>query len=443
MDGTAKEKGIVKVIFYAPVREGGEPVSALSRLAAPGLEFNVTNDGATESETFISLVPGNKNRFLVGANGGGYNAWVTNNGGQTFTKAPMPSTLDSPGEVAAEPGVLCCDPMSVADTAGNIWYGGLSVANGSGNPSRIVVNRISPGLTMSRPQIVGLRQRTAGTQDKPMMTIDNAPGSGAFGRLYVIWDEPSGGGINIVMSQCDTRPGGVLNAANCDNADNWTAPVSVTPSTGSYIYADVAVGPDGRVYAVWWDYSTANAIRGDVCAPPTNCATAAGWGTPQTIATLDATDGLPVPFACPILAQPGGRASTSPKVDVDRSIGPQNGRVYVTWSDLRTGSGATRCASSTTPASTHLTWDSFVASAASALPGSANPSSNVGTRLLTDGEGGGAANSDDWFAWLAVDQTTGQAWGTSTPPVTMPRATRRTSTYERSLPPGAATRSVR
>ena len=410
-DGTAKEKGIAKVIFYAPVREAGEPVSALSRLAAPGLEFNVTNDAATESETFVSMVPGDKNRFLVGANGAGFNAWVTNNGGQSFTKASMPTALDAPGEAPPEAAALCCDPMSVADTAGNIWYGGLSTSNGAGNPSRIVVNRIAPGLTTFQPQTVGLRQRTGGTQDKPMMTIDNAPGSATFGRLYVIWDEPSGGGINIVISQCDTRPGGVLNAANCDNADSWTTPVSVTPSTGSYIYADVAVGPDGRVYAVWWDYSAANAVRGDVCAPATqNCATTLGWGTPQTIATLDATGGVAVPFACPILAQPGGRASTSPQVDVDHSLGPQNGRVYVTWSDLRTGSGATRCAGSTAPASTHLTWDSFVASAASALPGSANPSPNVGTRLLTDGEGGGQANSDDWFAWLAVDQTTGQAW---------------------------------
>ena len=70
--------------------------------------------------------------------------------------------------------------------------------------------------------------------------------------------------------------------------------------SGSFcIYADVATGPDGKVYVVWWDLSAANAIRGDVCNPATqNCASAAGWGTPQTIATLDATDGVPIPFEC-------------------------------------------------------------------------------------------------------------------------------------------------
>ena len=272
-----------------------------------------------------------------------------------------------------------------------------------------------------------------------MMTIDNSSSSPTFGRLYVVWNEPAAGGaINVVISQCDTRPGGSLNAAACDNADNWTTPVSVVPASGSFIYADVAVGPDGKVYVVWWDFSAANAIRGDVCDPAAqNCATAAGWGTPSTIATLDATGGAPLPFACPILAQPGGRASTSPQVDVDRSGAASNGRVYVTWSDLRTGSGTTRCAngSTATPLATHLSWDSFVASAAGALPGSANPSPSVATRLLTDGEDGGQSNSDDWFPWLAVDQSTGQAWADFYS--TRDDSTRKTTNfYVRTVTPG-------
>ncbi len=124
-----------------------------------------------------------------------------------------------------------------------------------------------------------------------------------------------------------------------------------------------------------------------------------------------------MPFACPILAQPGGRASPSPQVEIDHSGGASNDRVYVPWSDLRPGSGSTRCAvtqqfpDGTPPQATHLTFESFVASAASgALPGGSQASSSVRTRLITDGEAGGQSNSDDWFAWLAVDQTGGQAW---------------------------------
>ncbi|HEX8158377.1 MAG TPA: hypothetical protein VF526_13415 [Solirubrobacteraceae bacterium] len=408
-----------EVIFYAPVREEIEGAHArdwqyLLR------DTNVTNDTTAESETFLTVVPGNRQRFVVGVNSNaasaGYNAWITNNGGASFTKAPVSPLLDAPAESGPEAGDLCCDPMSAADAAGNVWYGGVSLANGAGIPSRIVVTRLAAPAAVAFGPTVGLPERTGtGTQDKPMMTIDNSPASPTFGRLYVIWNEVLGG-IDIVMSECNTRPAGVLNAAHCDNADNWTAPIDVAPVTGSYIYADVAVGPDGKVYVVWWDYSATNAIRGDVCDPALqNCASSAGWGTPQTIATLDATSATPISFACPILAQPGGRASPSPQVDVDRSGGPSNGRVYVTWSDLRAGSGTTKCNNPPTnpaqpPAASHLTWDTFVASASGGLPGSANPSASVATRLLADGEAGGQANSDDWFPWLAVDQTNGQAW---------------------------------
>jgi len=409
--GEVAAGGTVEVVFYAQTREAAEGVPAWARLPVGGIEVNASDDADTESETFITAVPGDRQRFIVGANGGGgFGAWITDDGGQTFARATMPTATDAPSEAGPEVSNFCCDPMSAADAGGNLWYGGLSQSNGAGNPSRIVVSRAAPGASAFQPQTVGLPRRGgSGTQDKPMMTIDNSPASPTFGRLYVVWDEPSGAGINLVISQCDTRPAGNANPANCDNADNWSAPVSVTPSTGSYIYADVAVGPAGQVYVVWWDYSSVNAIRGDVCLPASqNCANAAGWGTPQTIATLDATGGSPLPFACPIIAQPGGRASTSPQVDVDRSGGAHHGRVYVSWSDLRTGSGTTKCGS--TPSSTHLTFDAFVASAAGDLPGGPGPSPSVATRLLSDGDGGGQANSDDWFPWLAVDQTTGLAW---------------------------------
>ena len=450
--GVREARASATVIFFAPTREqqhtegqeDEEPEPAWARLANPGLESNVSNDNIAESETFLTVVPGDRRRFVVGANtDGSFGAFITNDGGATYSRAVLPSVVDAPNEATPEASDLCCDPMSAADPAGNLWYGGLTQANGPDVPSRIVLNRVAPGQASFQPMSVGLPERgRGGTQDKPMMTIDNAPSSPAFGRLYVVWNEPSVGGVNIVISQCDTRPGGTPNAANCDNADRWTRPVSVTPAEGSYIYADVAVSPDGRINVVWWDYSGTNAIRGDTCAPATqDCASAAGWGTPQTVASLDASDGRPVPFQCPILAQPGGRAAPSPQVDVDRSGGVHNRRVYVTWGDLRAGSGTTRCTDAEAPAgapsATHLTWDSFVASAPDTLPAvAAAPATSPITRLLTDGEGGGQASSDDWFPWLAVDQTTGQAWADFYS--TRDDPTRRTTNfYVRTVTPGS------
>jgi len=113
--GGKAARGSAKVIFYAPVRESGSKAPDWSRLANPGFEANATNDTSEESETFMTVVPGNKQRFVVGANGGGgYNAWITNDGGQSFTKAPMPAATDAPAKANPETSNLCCDPMSAA-----------------------------------------------------------------------------------------------------------------------------------------------------------------------------------------------------------------------------------------------------------------------------------------------------------------------------------------
>ena len=71
-------RGTAEVVLYAPSREGPEGDASWLRLASPGLDKNATLDAVNESETFLTVVPGNRKRFVVGANGGGgYNAWIT------------------------------------------------------------------------------------------------------------------------------------------------------------------------------------------------------------------------------------------------------------------------------------------------------------------------------------------------------------------------------
>ncbi len=259
--GRTRRAGTVRVVFRAPIREG-EKRNPFAGLRTPRIEQNATA-AAEESETFIAAKPGDPNRVAVGVNGPDFSAYLSGDGGQTWQKRTVPSAVDVPGSSTDQTQRICCDPAFAADSLGNIWYGGLSFSGGAGAPSRIVVNRIGAGTSSFQPKTVGLPRRGSGQQDKPMMTIDSAPGSPTFGRLYVVWNEPAAGGaINLVISQCDTRSGPISNPANCDNADNWSSPVSVTQSPGSYIYGDVAVGPDGKAYVTWWDYSSTNAIRG-------------------------------------------------------------------------------------------------------------------------------------------------------------------------------------
>jgi hypothetical protein len=423
--------------LYARRREGDEGKELRGPFGPVGRNpVDSSQDATEESETFVVAVPGDASRFATYGNDidgtglGGLN--VTTDGGGTWAHPSFPVTFDlkTPGTTDIE--LPSGDPILAADANGNIWAGGLSVCQ-TGSKSHIFVNRIAAGATDFglKPNVAIPFLHGGGTcntkneviQDKPQMTI------GANGRLYVTWDDPdTGGGTNEVVSYCDTQP----TVTACDSADNWTNPAVISDAPGSYITSDVAVGPDGKVYVAWWDYSNTNAVAIDMCDPAVtgHCSAASDWGTDQIVASLSFHNGQPVPFACPTLAQPGGRAAPVPSLAVDRSGGAGNGRIYVGWSDLST-KGAVRCSDFDQPRADQDTFKSYVASAPNFATLTANPatqSQERGTNIIGDA-------GDHWFPWVAVDQSTGQAYVDLYS--TRDDATRRTAKfYARAVVPG-------
>jgi hypothetical protein len=410
---------------------------AFGKLAPFRLEQDVSNDSTEESETFVAANPANPDRVVSAANDisddGTGGVFLSEDAGQSFTALHFPTTFSLPGG-GSEHEVPSGDPIAAADDLGNVWVGGLSVCDPGTATSRshIFVNRIAAGASSFRPANAAIPfftgdgggncgSSTEAIQDKPQMTIDDWSASPTYGRLYVTWDDldlvgGDKGSVHEVISFCDTRVAGVSQAARCDIGSNWSAPIRISDAGGSYITSDPAVGPDGTVYVAWWDYSANNRITIDHCA--SNCGSAANWGTDATIAVLSegsVTQTSPqVPFACPIMAQPGGRAAPVPSVAT-----AADGRLYVAWSDLRSGSGTTRCdidalGFGSPPLVTHETFDSFVATApdfATLTAGATTPSATRGTRIFTDTDTTPtAANSDDWFPWVAVDHSTGNAY---------------------------------
>ncbi|MCW3000586.1 MAG: BNR/Asp-box repeat protein, partial [Solirubrobacterales bacterium] len=444
-DGRQTPVGTVRITSFALTREGPvDPDADQARnpfrtLRSPlaGLEADASapDAGDEESETFDIVVPIDSDRIVTAANDVTHierGVYLSDDGGKTFAAPRFPSLADAPGVAAPETTSVRGDPILAADRLGNVWAGGLTVCTDAGVHSRIFVARIPAGTQSFAPTLVGLPylhsedgcvQGTEGLQDKPMMTIDDAPSSPTYGRLYVSWDDPDpSGAVNEALAFCDTRVGGFPQAERCDNADTWVGPVLISPAPGSYVSSVPATGPDGKVYVAWWDYSANNAISIVSCdAATADCNQHASWSAPRTAAQLDAdpVTGEAIPFGCPINAQPGGRAAPVPSLAVDHSGGPGTGRIYLAWSDLRPGSGTTRCrfaaGTGTPPLSTHQTWDSFVASGTSLTDLTSAPtrtSPAVGTSIIGDAAASpvDASNSDDWFPWVAVDQTTGQAW---------------------------------
>ena len=421
--------------LYTPVREGdssgspraGTPFGQIGRIP-----LDSSNDLTEESETFVAVDPADPNRIVTAANDisgtglGGVS--VTTNGGinpADWTHLLFPTSF-ALSSSSSDPGTPGGDPIAAADDQGNMWVGGLSHCNPQAPSSRshIFVNRISfqngkpPRFQAKNAALPTLHDGNSCpvnpanevVQDKPQMTIDNWSGSPTYGRLYVTWDDPDpNGGVNVVMSYCDTRP----TPSNCDTGSQWSQPVVVsdqvmvngTLNGGSYISSDPAVGPDGTLYVAWWDYSGANAIRIDKCKPAAAASPCSNFGVDRIVASLSQHLGKPVPFACPTMAQPGGRAGPVPSVATDAQ-----GRIYVAWGDLGT-TGTMRCGfqadgSMTLPDANQDAFNAYVASADTYDHLTADPSTSSGGRGTNVFDDPG----DHWFPWVTVERDSGQAY---------------------------------
>ena len=261
-----------------------------------------------------------------------------------------------------------------------------------------MINRVAAGTSDFQPANVAIPRHTGGLQDKPMITIDNWPQSPKYGRLYATWVENSGQSQNVVISDCDTRPGGVPDAARCDTPANWTPGASlpgITDASGVYTYPSVAAAPNGDVYVAWWNAGrppNGNEIEIDSCPAAADCRDPRSWGADTTVDDLEQKGKNGIPFFCPIRPAPGGRVGPQPYVDV----GP-DGTVFVAYSDLR-HNGKRLC----TATKRDRTFDSFIA--AGPAPG-AYPAANTGVRLTDDGP---LDRNQHFFPTLAVDPTTGE-----------------------------------
>ena len=418
--------------LYTPQREGAQEGD---RAAGPfgeigRIPIDTSNNAMEENETFVAVDPADPGRIITAGNDIRHNGFggvsVTSNGADptpvwshpafptSFAQSPVSSDTEFPGG----------DPILAADENGNLWAGGLSHCDPlTGSRGHIFVNRIASGSAQfqsANAAIPNLHEDNGCpsnpddevVQDKPQMTIDNWPASPTLGRLYVTWDDPDpNGGVNVVMSYCDTRP----LVTKCDTGKGWSKPVIVSDQVtingakngGSFISSDPAVGPDDTLYVAWWDYSAANAIKIDSCKPAAALTACSNFSTDRIVASLSSHFGRTVPFACPTMAQPGGRAAPVPSVATDGS-----GRIYVAWGDLGT-TGTQRCGfdsrgAMTRPAADQDAFNAYVASADTYDHLTANPvtgslSGVRGTNVLAD-------PGDHWFPWVAVERDSGQAY---------------------------------
>jgi hypothetical protein len=298
-----KEEGPPRPPLREELLEIGElPTGSSLAEGLPGGNPRVNQDssGQAQNETTIIASPANPQVLVGGWNdyfnvNPGQNTVIgygwSSDGGQTWQSSRVDfSTLPSSQSTG--------DPALTADSQGNIYLGILAY---SGTASGILVAKSTDGgATFAEP----VRLDNGG--DKEFLTVDLANDN-----VYVVWENGSMTGQTIFFSK------------STDLGESYTPRQAISNSASGGNGAYPAVGPDGEIYVVWSNFSTT--LWFDRSLDQGNT-----W-LPTDIAAVTGIDKPRDPL------QGGFRNPMIPAIAVDRTTGPNRGRIYIVWPDERFG----------------------------------------------------------------------------------------------------------
>jgi len=257
-----------------------------------------------QSEASIAIHPTNSARLLGGANtdpGQGY--YYSTNSGSTWNGS----------DHLLQTSVNATDPAVAFDRNGNAYFNYLD-----GN--LLVAKSTDGGITWQNPVTIST---STNNPDKNYIVIDTNPNSSYQNYIYVVWtDFP---GSNPIRFSRSTN-GGQSFSGNLNISGGTTVVQGAVP----------AVGPNGNVYVVW---GIGNPNQTGIGFNKSTDG-GASFGSSSTITSVTQIGTLS--NGRYRLKPSGIRVNSFPAIAVDRSIGINNGAIYVVWSDQRSispGSG--------------------------------------------------------------------------------------------------------
>ncbi|MBK7029743.1 MAG: PKD domain-containing protein [Bacteroidales bacterium] len=267
----------------------------------------VTTVTSTQSENSVFIDP-DDNTFLINSNnstdwsGGsassvlGADYLKTNDAGATYT-----------GSINGAGGSNSGDPTTAINRAGRQFVNFIDDPGGQG------VAYTDNGSTWSTATI---GPNPGSLADKNHMWIDNSLSSPYIGNLYCVWTD-FGGSYNYE----------VVFSRSTDNGATWSTRVPVSGTISTFDHGvNVQTGPNGEVYACWATY-------------PSSGLTENGIGFAKSL------DGG-LTFSTPVKAlstvrgiredgvSKNMRVNSFPVMAVDVSGGPNNGNLYIVWSNI-------------------------------------------------------------------------------------------------------------
>jgi hypothetical protein len=300
------------------IKGGADPAAGpTTSVSSSGGNVDVSNECGPQSETFIALNTQSTRNLAAGSNEifrlpmRGYFSF---DGGKSWggVDLPLPPAKGNGIDFGSDPGVAF-------DAAGNLFYSYIVVFFGNGNgingTSMAVAKSTDGGKTYPSVTYFSVEGGSNHFNDKPLITADVNSGSPYKNNVYAAWDAATGGSTSA----------GLRFARSTDHGATFSVQRIDDPQgQGRLIAADPFVGPNGEVYVTWNDYF-ANTI-----AINRSFDGGATFGTPGVVAHKTAAFDVGIP------AEFFRRALVYPACDADRSSGPNRGRLYCSWMDLKT-----------------------------------------------------------------------------------------------------------
>ncbi len=301
-----------------------------------------------QTELSACIWKGNTNYVFIGANsdpGQGY--YYTTNGGTTWGGADL-----LPGSV-----FISSDPACIFDNTGRIhfnYFDNIMVCDRSTNGGQNWLGRITVP--------------TPGSFDKNHMAVDDNPSSPYYGKLYVVWSNFAASAPPIILSMS------IDGGATYSSSQQIGAPVSGHYEQG----CNIQVGPTGQVYCIWAAPISGSPYTEDFMGFAKSTNGGVNWTTTPNAFDVNGIRGN--------ILSTNIRINSFPSMGVDRTGGPRNGYIYVTWGQRNlapAGSDADICFCYSSNSGTN--WSSPV---------------RVNNDALSNGK-------NQFMPWLQVDQSSG------------------------------------
>ncbi len=255
---------------------------------------------ATAAESAVAINPIDPDIVIAGSNGpgGGQKMYWSDDGGETWTLVNLPL------------GGTCCDPALAWSSDGTKGYA-AALKVGNPNNENYFYRTADGGKTWTdldtEPGNDPRREIGVAGTDKEFLHVDLSPTSPHLDNIYLTWH------------QSNT----LFFARSTDFGHTWSTPITVsTGSTERGIGSDITTDSAGNIYYVWAGFVS----RKIYVVKSTDGGLT--FSSPATeVADLNASFNYFIP------SQETRGVAIICSADTDRSGGPNDGSIYVAWTD--------------------------------------------------------------------------------------------------------------